>query len=170
MRSIVSVLSVLLFVSLVPAQNKPQAPVNNPKRDTVQQMQDREAAPMYPHEKRFLNSQGFHSRSSMMQPGYMGPGPGCAEMRGGNRFQGGPYFMNQCQQCRHFPMHGFFKLLFLGMFILNILLTIIVSLDMTRDGRFNGLWIPVVLIAGIPGSIIYALFRLGDKIQSKSNA
>jgi hypothetical protein len=163
MRSIVSILSVLLFVSLVPAQNKPQATVNSPKQDTVQQMQEKDAAPMYPHEKRFFNNQGFHSRPDMMQPG-------CAEMRSGNRFQGGPQFMNQCQQCRHFPMHGFFKLLFLGMFIVNILLTVIVSLDMARGGRFNGLWIPVVLIAGIPGSIIYSLFRLGDKIQSKNNA
>ena len=169
MRSIVSVLSVLLFVSLVPAQNKPQAPANNPKQDTVRQMQERDAAPMYPHEKRFLNGQGFHSRPDMMQPGCGEPGPGCAEMRGWNRFQGGPQFMNQCQQCRHHGMHGFLKLLFLGMFILNILLTVIVSLDMTRGGRFNGLWIPAVLIAGIPVSAIYALFRIGDKIQSKNN-
>lgn len=166
MRSIVSVLSVLLLVSLVPAQNKPQAPVNYPKQDTVQQ---RDAAPMYPHEKRFFNGQGFHSRPDMMQPG-CGPGPGSAEMRGCNRFQGGPQFMNQCQQCQHHRMHGFLKLLFLGMFILNILLTVIVSLDMTRGGRFNGLWIPALLIAGIPVSAIYALFRIGDKIQSKNNA
>jgi ABC-type multidrug transport system permease subunit len=64
-----------------------------------------------------------------------------------------------------------FKLLFLGFMlyaVLNILLTIIVSLDMARNGRFNGLWIPVLLIAGIPGSIIYALFRIGEKMPCKS--
>jgi hypothetical protein len=38
---------------------------------------------------------------------------------------------------------------------------------MARNGRFNGLWIPVLLIAGIPGAVIYALFRIGDKIQCK---
>jgi hypothetical protein len=171
MRSIVSVLSVLLLVSLVPAQNKPQAPADNPKQDTVRQMQERGASPMCPHEKRLCNGQGFHSRPDMMLPRCGGPGPGCAEMRGCNRFQGGPHFMNQCQQqCQHHRMHGFLKLLFLGVFILNILLTVIVSRDMARGGRFNGLWIPAVLIAGIPVSAIYALFRIGDKIQGKNNA
>lgn len=168
MRSFVSVLSVLLFVSLVPAQNKSPAPANNPKQDTVQQMQGRDAAPMNPHEKQFFKRQGFPCRGNMMQPGW-GGGPGCAEMRDGNQFQCGPHFLNHCRQCRHFRMLGFFKFLFFGMLILNVLLTIIVSLDMSRGGRFNGLWIPVILLAGIPGSIIYALFRIGDKIQSKNN-
>lgn len=168
MRSFISVLSVVLFVGLVSAQDKSPVPVNNPKPDSVQQMQGRDASPMYSHEKRFFNGPMFHFRPGLVQPSC--GGPGCQEMRGGSRIPGGPHFMNQCRMCRHFRMHGFFKLLFLGMFILNILLTIIVSLDMVRVGRFNGLWIPVVLLAGIPGSIIYALFRIGDKIHSKNNA
>jgi hypothetical protein len=49
--------------------------------------------------------------------------------------------------------------------IVNILLTIITTLDMAKNKYFNGLWIPVMLIAGIPGAIIFALFRIGDKIQ-----
>jgi p-aminobenzoyl-glutamate transporter AbgT len=65
--------------------------------------------------------------------------------------------------------HAFFKLLLLGFILINILLTIIVSLDMARIGRFNGLWIPVVLLAGIPASMIYALFRIGDRIPCKSS-
>ena len=75
----------------------------------------------------------------------------------------------------HPRMHFFFvrHLFHLGLLaffvlgIINILLTIIVSLDMARIGRFNGLWIPVILLAGIPGSIIYALFRISDTIVIK---
>jgi len=54
--------------------------------------------------------------------------------------------------------------------IVNLLLTVIVSMDMAREGRFNGLWIPLLLIAGVPTSIIYALFRIGDKLQGKPGA
>jgi hypothetical protein len=50
----------------------------------------------------------------------------------------------------------------------NILLTVIVTLDMKKRAAFNGLWIPLLLIAGIPASIIYALFRMGDTIQKKA--
>jgi len=163
MKSIVSVLSVVLLVSLAPAQVKLPAATESHKQDTVQQMQERNALSMSSHEKRFFNGPGFHFGQRMMSPGSCGPG--CAEMRGENRFQNGPHFMNQH---RHFRMLRLFKLLFLGMAVLNILLAIIVSLDMARAGRFNGLWIPVVLIAGIPGSIIYALFRIGDRIQAKN--
>jgi hypothetical protein len=47
-------------------------------------------------------------------------------------------------------------------FVINVLLTIIVWMDMARRSRFVGLWIPVLLIAGIPGTALYALFRIGD--------
>jgi hypothetical protein len=69
------------------------------------------------------------------------------------------------QQHRHFITHRFFfKILFLVFAIVNLLLTILISLDMARLGRFNGLWIPIILLMGVPGSIIYALFRLGDNL------
>jgi hypothetical protein len=63
-----------------------------------------------------------------------------------------------------------FGMLFLAMMLMltvNILLTILVSLDMKKRGTFNGLWIPLLLIAGIPVSIIYAIFRLGDMAGEK---
>ena len=52
--------------------------------------------------------------------------------------------------------------------LINILLTILVSIDMAGLGRFNGLWIPVVLVVGIPGTAIYALFRIGDFVRAAS--
>ena len=68
-----------------------------------------------------------------------------------------------------FPMHGMYlKHVVMGfifctaMLIINILLTILVSLDMAKLNRFNGLWIPILLIAGIPATALYALFRIGD--------
>jgi hypothetical protein len=49
--------------------------------------------------------------------------------------------------------------------IINVLLTIMVSVDMARIGKFNGLWVAITLLAGIPGTGIYALFRIGDAIE-----
>ena len=78
-----------------------------------------------------------------------------------------------------FPKHRFamfiaakmvFGMLFLGMMLIltvNILLTILVGQDMKKRGTFNGLWIPLLLIAGIPVSILYAVFRLGNVAGEK---
>jgi hypothetical protein len=78
-----------------------------------------------------------------------------------------------------FPKHRFamflaakmvFGILFLGMMLIltvNILLTILVGQDMKKRGSFNGLWIPLLLIAGIPVSILYAIFRLGNAVGEK---
>jgi hypothetical protein len=78
-----------------------------------------------------------------------------------------------------FPKHRFamflaakmvFGMLFLGMMLIltvNILLTILVGQDMKKRGTFNGLWIAPLLIAGIPVSIVYAMFRLGDVAGEK---
>jgi hypothetical protein len=164
MKSLVTFLSVLLFASLAPAQNPPPAPTGNP-HDTVQQIPERDAAQMLcPHGKRMFPGHGMNFRADMMQPGCCEQG--FAEMEKGNRHRWeGPCFMHH----RAFFMHAILKLLFLGFILINVLLTIIVSLDMARNGRFNGLWIPVILLAGIPGSMIYALFRIGDRIPCKSS-
>jgi len=60
--------------------------------------------------------------------------------------------------------HRLFHLALLALLCANILLTVLVGLDMTKRAKFNGLWIPILLIAGIPGSAVYALFRIGDSI------
>ena len=52
-------------------------------------------------------------------------------------------------------------------FLINILLTILVWLDMARRRQFSGLWIPILLLMGIPGTALYALFRIGDMIAAK---
>jgi len=49
--------------------------------------------------------------------------------------------------------------------VVNILLTLLVALDMTKSRRFNGLWIPLILLIGIPGTFMYALFRIGDNLK-----
>jgi hypothetical protein len=81
----------------------------------------------------------------------------------------------ECRMCAMpgMRMHGFagrhiHRLMFLGLMImgiLNILLTIIVAMDMSRIGKFNGIWIAVTLLCGVPGTAIYALFRIGDAIE-----
>jgi hypothetical protein len=63
-----------------------------------------------------------------------------------------------------FMVRKLVHLAFLVLLILNVLLTILVSLDMAKRAKFNGLWIPILLICGIPGTAIYALFRIGDNI------
>jgi hypothetical protein len=153
MKSAVAVLSVLLFASLVSAQDKPPAPAGSPQ-DTVLQAPDREGGPMCNHEKWGTMRERGHKID------------GCPAMMERHPMWG-PRFMQCPLGYRCFGHHGLFKLLLLGILLLNILLTIIVSLDMARSGRFNGLWIPVLLLAGIPGSAIYALFRIGDRIQCK---
>jgi hypothetical protein len=55
-----------------------------------------------------------------------------------------------------------------AMLLVNIVLTILVSLDMAQRHAFVGLWVPVLLLVGVPGTALYALFRIGDLIRSAS--
>ena len=73
-----------------------------------------------------------------------------------------------CRPFRRLMLLPFFFLgcMLLAMFIVNILLTILVCIDMSQLGRFNGLWIPILLLFGIPGTGIYALFRIGDNVKA----
>jgi hypothetical protein len=90
---------------------------------------------------------------------------------------------NECENCppwrmmrpgpwlfKFFLFKMCFGMMFIGMMgfvTVNILLTILVSMDMKQRGFFNGLWVPLLLIAGIPVSIIYGLFRIGDMVKEK---
>ena len=162
------VLTVVLFASLVPAQGKSAKSVN--PKDTAQHgisAPSKKATPFYPREKLQSSQErgwAYHPGPDMMQSQY--PEAQCDDRGRLHR----PMFHPSFCHCRPFYLFRFFFMLWLFIGIVNILLTIIVSLDMARNKRFNGLWIPVLLIAGIPGSAIYALFRIGDKIQSKENA
>jgi hypothetical protein len=157
MKFALTVLSAMLFAGIVYAQDPPQAQAGNP-HDSMQMGKNcPDRAAMYPHEKRMFQGHEFNCRPGMMQPGC----GGCPfAMERENQYMWGHHCMHHCVCLR---------LLLLGFILINILLTIIVSLDMARGGRFNGLWIPVVLLAGIPASIIYALFRIGDRIPCKSS-
>ena len=175
MKSVVTVLSVLLFASVVSAQNPSPAPIAQNPHDSMQQSLNCPGMGTVPmgkccpgSGKQMFPGHGINFRQDM-EPGCSAtqcPAPGMGPMQ-----IGGPRGMRCCHQ---FPFHrapplccGILFLGFLLWCVVNILLTIIVSLDMARNGRFNGLWIPLLLIAGIPGSIIYALFRIGDKMQCK---
>jgi hypothetical protein len=163
MKPILSIMGVALFVSMLAAQTpKSPAPIAR-MHDTVQAktMMEQGMPQFGGHEK------GFHRFENNCG---MSPGPGMGPNFREHALPAGAF----CPMM-HPRMHFFFArhlfhlglLVFFVLGIINILLTIIVSLDMSRLGRFNGLWIPVILMAGIPGSVIYALFRIGDTIVIK---
>jgi hypothetical protein len=169
--AITTALSVLLFVSIVTAQNQPPVLAGSP-HDTMRMGKnspDRYSGPVSPcpHGNRLFPGHGINFRPDMLQQGC--DGKESAEMGNANCCRQGPHYMHR-QPCCFFLLPLVCKLLFLGFIlysVLNILLTIIVSLDMAHNGRFNGLWIPILLIAGIPGAVIYSLFRIGDKLLCK---
>jgi hypothetical protein len=106
-----------------------------------------------------------------MGPNCMAPqmmGPGCCQAHAGMLQYGMGRMGGGCMpgRPRHCCAFGLLLLLIL-IGTVNILLTVIISQDMAKAGRFNGWWVPLLLIAGVPGSVIYALLRIGDRMQSK---
>jgi hypothetical protein len=97
---------------------------------------------------------GRHGFGPVFQNGQAWRANGCCGMR--------PHFMVMGHRLIHAAILAFL--------LINILLTVLVSLDMAKRAKFNGLWIPILLIAGMPGSAVYALFRLGDIVaEAKKN-
>jgi hypothetical protein len=168
MKLVTGVLGILLFVTLASAREKQPCPQAGNPQDTVLAGKNVPDRVTCPQGKRMFPGHGMHFKSDMREPG-RGEIP-CPGFRESHRYN---HTAREMRCCPPFPLiHTlpFLKILFLGLLlwgILNVLLTIIVSLDMTKNGGLNGLWIPVLLIAGIPGSIIYALFRIGDKLSCK---
>jgi hypothetical protein len=169
MKSLVAALSVLLFAGTISAQNPSPVPTGASHHDSMlmkKNAPDGDAGPMAMCQhggKRLFPGHGMNfSQDSKAAECCAMQSQGIGKT---HRMMCGPRSMRCC------PPPLCCGILFLGILlwgIINILLTIIVSLDMTKSGRFNGLWIPLLLIAGIPVSIIYALFRIGDKIPCKS--
>ena len=60
---------------------------------------------------------------------------------------------------------GFACLIVLVMIIVRILATIWVCGDLSRRKTGSGLWIPIVLLAGLFGLLVYAVVRIGDTPQ-----
>ena len=51
--------------------------------------------------------------------------------------------------------------------VIHIMLATWVFTDIRKRGEGSGLFIVLALIAGIPGTIVYALVRLGDRVGEK---
>ena len=62
----------------------------------------------------------------------------------------------------HHGKHVFFILLII---ITNILLTVWVFKDMNEKKIGRALWVPIVLLAGVFGAILYAIVRIADTRQ-----
>jgi hypothetical protein len=59
-------------------------------------------------------------------------------------------------------MGGILAIFLIGCFVVNVLMAIWVYTDIRLRDTGSGIWIVVVLLAGIPGAIAYAVVRLGD--------
>lgn len=60
-------------------------------------------------------------------------------------------------------LHDLVGLIFLGMLISNILLSVWIYTDIRKRGEGSGIFIALALVAGIPAAIIYSLVRIADK-------
>lgn len=52
--------------------------------------------------------------------------------------------------------------------VVNILMTVWVYQDLQKRKAGSGLWIPVTLLAGLLGALVYAVARLGDQRQESA--
>jgi hypothetical protein len=97
-------------------------------------------------------------------PGLEGRGPwrSCPQGRGAwncpRTFGPSGYFLPRFRVCCVLTVLA-------AVLLVNLLLTILVIKDMSARGRMNGLWVPLLLIAGIPVTALYALFRIGDNLK-----
>jgi len=151
----------LAFACVAFSQDKPNAaPVG---RDSVQQMM-----PGPGGAAKGCSMAGHEGMSCMKEK--MMPGPQCCPggfMPGGFCMQDHRFMQPGCFMSRHpklFPVC--IALFVIIMALLNILLTILVCADMAKLGAFKAIWIPIILLFGIPGTGLYALFRIGDMIKA----
>jgi len=158
-------LAVLLFTGISGAQNKMPAPVPANHPDSVMQgkcvAESQQGQHGWFHHRMMYGSQGMENKEPCMM-GQRENEPRFGMMNN-EKWQHGRFMNFMARPHHHNCLFHCALLLFLG--IINILLTIIVALDMARNKCFNGVWIPLMLLAGIPCSLIYALFRIGDRIQ-----
>jgi hypothetical protein len=67
-------------------------------------------------------------------------------------------------------MRYFLLTLLTGAIFLRILLAWIVYRDLSRGSHDRSpLWLPVVLVGGLPGMVAYGIFRWGDRGVNRSN-
>ena len=63
---------------------------------------------------------------------------------------------------RHDGRKGLLALVLLGCLVSHILLTVWVCADMRAKGIGRALWMPIVLLTGLGGAILYAIVRVAD--------
>jgi hypothetical protein len=150
----------LAFASLVISQDKPGAAMGG--RDSMQQMMPSPGQ----DGKAMMGRDGMGGMKERMMAGqqcYAGgmmPGAWCS-------MQDHRFMMQGRFMARHpRAMKLCIAFLFLVIALVNILLTILVCMDMAKLGTFTPMWIPIILLFGIPGTALYALFRIGDMIKA----
>ena len=78
------------------------------------------------------------------------------------------------QRPRRGPYHhghkhgGFACMIGLIMITIRVLATIWVCGDLQRRKTASGLWIPIVILGGLLGLLVYAVIRLGDMPQTQT--
>ncbi|MHC4206729.1 MAG: hypothetical protein ACYSTT_18910 [Planctomycetota bacterium] len=65
----------------------------------------------------------------------------------------------------HHEPEGVLGLILVICVIVRILLAVWVYMDIRQLGRGSGIWIVIVLLAGLLGALVYAVVRLGDNKQ-----
>ena len=74
-------------------------------------------------------------------------------------------------QCHPAGKHGraahLLQMLIPLIIIINALLAMWVFTDIRKRGEGHGIFIVLALVAGLPGTILYALVRLGDRVGEK---
>ncbi len=159
MRKLGLILAVMVGTSMYAAAATPNTPVAPAKASDSMQAPCPAAGAqcVMPGKGRFMEQGQWAGACCKGSP----QGNGCGPMFGngpGWRMHGA-FGMHQHMFAR---AHKLFHAALLCILLVNILLTILVGLDMAKRGKFNGLWIPILLVAGIPGSMIYGIFRIGD--------
>ena len=64
--------------------------------------------------------------------------------------------------------HGPGPLLLLGIAVVHILVAVWVYHDIRQRGCGSGLWVAIALLAGLFGTLVYAVVRLGDGEKKKA--
>ncbi len=64
---------------------------------------------------------------------------------------------------------GALRFLMLLAIIINIILAVWVYSDVRKRAEGRGIFIVLVLLAGIPAAILYALIRIGDRMSEKTS-
>jgi hypothetical protein len=72
-----------------------------------------------------------------------------------------------CPVVRRCPVGKLLGPLFLVLAIIHVMLAVWVFTDIRKRGEGSGIFIVLALLAGIPGTILYALVRIGDRVGEK---